>query len=47
MYNKNILYPTVYKFNSVISFVRVFNSYAIVNEYCTFKDQTPVNLFVW
>ena len=33
--------------NSVISFVRVFNSYAVVNEYCTFKNQTPVNLFVW
>ena len=48
MYNKNILYPTVYKFGNR-SFVRVFNSncYAVVNEYCTFKDQPPVNLFVW
>ena len=40
-------YCTQLYINSVISLVRVFSSYAITNEYCTFKDQTPVNVFVW
>ena len=40
-------YCTQLYINSVISFVRVFNSYAIVNEYCTFNDQTPVTVYLF